>query len=108
MGSTTSASAPRRRISRGWLPSLPADVHPVARPEYGTKESHQMGGGPAVRQQIDRRPVDVVVLVLQGLFFQTVDKHLEISLGDAADELIRRCVIKINHRKVSPVCSGSA
>ena len=56
-----------------------------------------MGGGSTVRQQIDRRPVDVVVLVLRGLFFQTVDKNLEISLGDAADELIRRRVIKINH-----------
>lgn len=59
-----------------------------------------MGGGPAVRQQIDRRPVEVVVLVLRGLFYQSVDKNVEISLGDAADELIRRRVIKINHGKL--------
>ena len=45
-----------------------------------------MGSGPTVRQQIDRRPFDIVVLVLRGLFFQTVNKYLEISLGDAADE----------------------
>jgi hypothetical protein len=45
-----------------------------------------MGGRPTVRQQIDRRPVDVVVLVLQRLFFQTVHEHLEIRLGDAAEE----------------------
>ena len=56
-----------------------------------------MGSGPTVRQQIDRRPVDIVVLVLRGLFFKTVHKNLEICLGDAADELIRRSVIKINH-----------
>ena len=56
-----------------------------------------MGGGPAVRDHIDRRDVDVVVLVFRRLFFQSVDKNLEISLGDAADELIRRRVIKINH-----------
>ena len=31
-----------------------------------------MSAGPPVRQQIDRRPVDVVVLVLQRLFFQVV------------------------------------
>ena len=56
-----------------------------------------MGGGPTVRQQIDRCPINVVVLVLRGLFLQTVDKNLEISLGDGAEELIRRCVVEINH-----------
>ena len=62
-----------------------------------------MGGGPTVRDHIDRRQVDVVVLVFRGLFFQSIDKDLEISLGDAADELIRRRVIKINHC-VLPKC----
>src|SRR6202040_1568489 len=79
------------------LPSLPPDIHPVARPECATKESYQMSSRPPVRQHIDRRPVYVVVLVLQRLFFQTVDKHLEIRLGDAPEEFIRRCVIEINH-----------
>ena len=56
-----------------------------------------MGGGPAIRDHIDRGDVDVVVLVFRRLFFQSVDKNLEIGIGDAADKLIRRRVIKINH-----------
>ena len=67
-----------------------------------------MRGGPTIRQQIDRRPVDVVVLVLQRLFFQTVDKHLEIGLGDTAEECIRRCVVEINHRVLQPFLCNSA
>ena len=56
-----------------------------------------MGGGSTIRHHIDRRLVDVVILVLRGLFLQSVDKNLAIGLGDAADQLIRRHVIKINH-----------
>src|SRR5438128_995516 len=82
---TFRAGAANQRL----LASLPPDLHPVARPERGAKESHQMGGGSTVRQQIDCRQVNVVVLVFRRLFFKTVDKNLEIGLGDAADELIR-------------------
>ena len=39
-----------------------------------------MGSGATIRQQIDRREVDVVVLVLRRLFFQAIDKNLEIGL----------------------------
>lgn len=56
-----------------------------------------MGGGPTIRHDIDRPLFDEVVLVLRGLFLQSVNKNLEIGLGDAADQLIRRCIVEINH-----------
>ena len=56
-----------------------------------------MGGGPTVCRYVDCLAGDVVVLVLRGLFFQPVDEHLQIRLGDAANELIGRRVVQINH-----------
>ena len=56
-----------------------------------------MLGGSTVSQQVDRGRIDVVVPIFRRLFFQTIDEHLQIGLGETADELIRRCVVEIDH-----------
>ena len=56
-----------------------------------------MLGGSTISQHVNRGRVDVVIPILRRLFFQTVDQHLQIRLGETADELIRRCVIEIDH-----------
>src|SRR5439155_2734395 len=54
---------------------------------------------------VDCRRVDVVVVVVERLFFESVDQHLQVCFGDRADQLVSRVVVKINHEN-SPIAQS--
>src|SRR5215475_274465 len=62
-----------------------------------------MVAGAAVSEQVDRRGVDVVVLICGGFLLQAVDQHLEIRLRDAAEQLVGFGVVQIDHRALRSI-----
>ena len=74
-----------RRCQRMSTPSL--------EPTAPAQQADQVLGGLAVGDHVDRRGVDVVVLIVDAFFFERVDQHLQIGFGDASEQLDswRRC-----------------
>src|SRR5580765_5879536 len=69
------------RIAQFTLPALPPDIHTFGGPQGLAQQSHQVLGGAAVAEHVERALIDVVVLVVLGLFFEGVLQHFEVRLG---------------------------
>src|SRR3954447_9870035 len=89
------------------LPFFPSDFHSVVRSECFTQDPEQVIRRAAVGQKLNRGLVDVVVLIVVGLFLECVDEYLKVSLSDAAEELIGCRVVQVNHGKMSSKCGAS-
>src|SRR5262245_2790142 len=83
------------------LLALPPDLDTVARADGGAEQIHQVVGGPAVGHVVDGRLIDEVVMILGRLLLEVIHEHLQVRFRDAADLLVGRVVVQVDHRSRS-------
>jgi hypothetical protein len=78
--------------SPGGLAALPANIYTLGGAKRGSQQCNQVLGSPAIRDRINGRGVDIVVLVLRRFLLELIDEHLQIGFRDRAEKLIGRVV----------------